>query len=111
MVLEETVHPYITRVFELIEDSRNFYIVMEHVNGGNLYEKIRTMHRFSEDQAAEMIKQLLLALNYMHELCIMHRDLKPENILYEESDDGQITIKLTDFGFATRFGSGKKETI
>ena len=41
----------------------------------------------------------------------MHRDLKPENILYEESDDGQITIKLTDFGFATRFGSGKKETI
>ena len=56
MVLEETVHPYITRVFELIEDSRNFYIVMEHVNGGNLYEKIRTMHRFSEDQAAEMIK-------------------------------------------------------
>ena len=47
----------------------------------------------------------------MHELCIMHRDLKPENILYEESDDGQITIRLTDFGFATRFGPEMKETI
>ena len=45
-VLEETDHPYITRVFELIEDSRNYYIVMEHVPGGNLYEKLRTMHAF-----------------------------------------------------------------
>ena len=49
LVLEETVHPYITRVFELIEDSRNFYIVMEHVPGGNLYEKIRNVHAFSEE--------------------------------------------------------------
>ena len=41
----------------------------------------------------------------------MHRDLKPENLLCEEDDDGEIVIKLTDFGFATRFGEERKETI
>ena len=41
----------------------------------------------------------------------MHRDLKPENLLCEEDEDGEIVIKLTDFGFATRFGEERKETI
>ena len=50
------MHPYITRVFELIEDSRNYYIVMEHVPGGNLYEKIRTVQSFSEQNAATIIR-------------------------------------------------------
>ena len=50
-----------------------------------------------------MIKQLCLALNYMHELKIMHRDLKPENLLCEKNENGQVMVKLTDFGFATYF--------
>ena len=89
-VLEETVHPHITRVFELMEDDRCYYIVMELVSGGNLFDMIRSKRRFSEDQAANIIKQLLLALNYMHGMNIMHRDLKPENLLCETSDDGSI---------------------
>ena len=86
--LEETVHPHITRVFELMEDDRCYYIIMELVSGGNLFDMIRSKHRFSESDAANIIKQLLLALNYMHGLNIMHRDLKPENLLCENSDDG-----------------------
>ena len=54
-----------------------------------------------------MIKQLCLALNYMHTKNIMHRDLKPENLLCEKNDDGKIIIKLTDFGFATYFDPAK----
>lgn len=48
-VLEETQHPHITRVFELMEDSRNYYIIMELVSGGNLFEKIKSLRHFSED--------------------------------------------------------------
>ena len=87
-MLEETVHPHITRVFELMEDARCYYIIMELVTGGNLFDMIRSKRQFTEGQAANIIKQLLLALNYMHSLNIMHRDLKPENLLCETSDDG-----------------------
>ena len=64
-VLELTQHPNITRIFELLEDSKHYYIVMEVITGGNLLDKITRMQMFTERQAAGVIKQLLLALNYM----------------------------------------------
>ena len=76
---------------------------MELIGGGNLFDKIKSMRVFQESQATNVIKQLCLALNYMHNKNIMHRDLKPENLLCEQSSDGSITVKLTDFGFATYF--------
>ena len=82
-VLEATFHPHITRIFELMEDDRYYYIVMELISGGNLLEMIGKKRSFSESDAANIIKQILLALNYMHGLKIMHRDLKPENLLCE----------------------------
>lgn len=110
-VLEDTVHPHITRVFELMEDSRCYYIIMELVSGGNLFDMIKQERQFSEEKAASVIKQLCLALNYMHGLNIMHRDLKPENLLCEKNDDGQVMVKLTDFGFATYFDPDKPQTL
>ena len=112
-ILEVTQHPNITRIFELMEDDKNFYIVMELVSGGNLFTKIRTLRRFTEQQAAQIIKQVLLALNFMHSKNIMHRDIKPENILCESSEatNDQIDVKLTDFGFATKYTPGVDETL
>ena len=54
----------------------------------------------TERFSADIIKQLLLALNYMHQQNIAHRDVKPENILLSKEADGSLNIKLTDFGFA-----------
>ena len=65
-ILESTVHPNITRIFELMEDSRNYYIVMEVITGGDLLKKIGRLQRFTEAQAIGVIHQLLLALNFMH---------------------------------------------
>ena len=86
-MLEETVHPHITRVFELMEDNRCYYIIMELISGGNLFDMIRKERSFSETKASTIIKQLCLALNYMHGLNIMHRDLKPENLLCELNEN------------------------
>ena len=55
------------RVFELLQDDANFYIVTELVTGGELYEHIIKVKRISERSAADVIKQLLLAISYMHE--------------------------------------------
>ena len=65
-VLEQTQHPHITRVFDLVEDEKNFYIVAELVAGGELLKKILELKSFTEQQACDVIKQLLLALNCMH---------------------------------------------
>ena len=54
--LEETVHPHITRVFELMEDDRCYYIIMELVSGGNLFDMIKNRRKFSEADAANIIK-------------------------------------------------------
>ena len=114
-VLEITQHPHITRIFELMEDERNYYIIAEFMAGGHLLDKITQLRQFSEQQAASVVKQMLLALNFMHGKNIMHRDLKPENILCERSADvgeDEIFIKLTDFGFATKYDpNGQKHTL
>ena len=91
-----------------MEDTNNYFIVAELMAGGNLLERLcnKQPQRFTESEAADVIRQMLLALNFMHSKNIMHRDLKPENILCEDSagmQGDEIVIKLTDFGFATKF--------
>lgn len=80
-VLEEADHPNITRVFELMEDSQSFFVVMEFCSGGNLLDRVIKMRSLTEKVAVDIVDQILLALNYMHKAQMMHRDLKPENML------------------------------
>ena len=65
-MLTKTDHPSIVRVLELLEDDVNFYIISELVDGGELYDYIIKNKMFTEERSAKLIKQLLLALNYMH---------------------------------------------
>ena len=103
-VLEATDHPNITRVFELLEDNKSYYVIMELISGGNLLEKVIEMKKLTEPIAADVVNQILLSLSYMHERKITHRDMKPENLLCEVEDDNKrINVKLTDFGFACFF--------
>ena len=65
-VLQNTDHPHIVRVMELLEDEAKFYIVSELVSGGELYDYIIKKKKLSEKKSANIIKQILLAINYMH---------------------------------------------
>ena len=100
-VLEETAHPNIMRIYELLHDDKFYYIVSEYIRNGELYDFIVQRGSLSEKEVMIIAKQLFFALNYMHSNNIMHRDIKPENILIDSIED--LYIKLTDFGFAAFF--------
>ena len=114
--LEKLDHPHIVRVFDLLEDEENVYIVSELMDM-NLKELTDIMeeksHKFTEAQIANIVYQLTLALNYIHVSNTIHRDLKLENILVqiedEEEDNIHKTIcKITDFGLATVIKENKE---
>ena len=100
-------HPHIVRLIEYATDAvvskgdgsqiRVAYLVLELATGGELFQHIVTSSRFGEKIARYYFKQLVSALEHMHQLGIYHRDLKPENILL----DTQLNLKITDFGFST----------
>jgi len=108
-ILRKISHPNITNVYEIFEDSKKYYIMMEYLQGGELFEAITKAGSFSEFSAGKIMKQLLAAVNYLHNNNIVHRDLKPENImLTSEPKEGNYEIKLIDFGAARQFIPGKK---
>lgn len=74
-------HPYIIQLVQDIETINNMYLVLELVRGGDLFDAITRVTRFSENQSKVMVKHLASAMAYMHALSIVHRDIKPENLL------------------------------
>ncbi|KAJ4963781.1 hypothetical protein NE237_023720 [Protea cynaroides] len=89
-------NPFVVRFFYSFTCRDNLYLVMEYLNGGDLYSLLRNVGCLEEDAARRYIAELVLALEYLHSLGIVHRDLKPDNILI--AHDGHI--KLTDFGLS-----------
>jgi len=99
-------HPNIARLYGVYESSDNLQFVMDSMTGGQLFERFRKVGRFPEDEAADVCRQILLAVNYIHQHGIVHRDIKLENFVYEKPDSKQL--KLIDFGFSKMFSSNMK---
>ncbi|XP_059638103.1 probable serine/threonine protein kinase IRE4 isoform X2 [Cornus florida] len=89
-------NPFVVRFFYSFTSRDNLYLVMEYLNGGDLYSLLKKVGCLEEDVARTYIAELVLALEYLQSLGIVHRDLKPDNILI--AHDGHI--KLTDFGLS-----------
>ena len=96
-VLKLVDHPNIIKMEGLYESRTHIYIVMEKLNGGELFERIVGRPRFSEEETAKLIRPLLESVAYIHDLGIVHRDLKPENIL---CGDNLEDLKIADFGLS-----------
>ena len=99
-ILGSKSHPKIIRIVDLLEDQNNYYIVSEIVEGGELFKRLKDHESFSEDQAVNIVHQIMLGLNYLHLQSITHRDMKPENILLTSKDPNNFDIKISDLGFA-----------
>ncbi|XP_035824070.1 calcium/calmodulin-dependent protein kinase type 1-like, partial [Aplysia californica] len=87
-VLRRLSHPNIVRLVDVFEDKTHVYLVMELVTGGELFDRIVEKGSYTEKDASHLIRQVLEAVDYMHDRGVVHRDLKPENLLfYSPADD------------------------
>ncbi|URE07602.1 serine threonine-protein kinase [Musa troglodytarum] len=91
-------HPNIVRFKEVVLTPTHLAIVMEYAAGGELFERICSAGRFSEDEARYFFQQLISGVSYCHSMEICHRDLKLENTLLDGSPTPRV--KICDFGYS-----------
>ncbi|HDP69991.1 MAG TPA: serine/threonine protein kinase [Actinobacteria bacterium] len=94
-------HPNIVTLHEFVQDERNYYLIMEYINGVTLSKILRPGMPLSLDQSIAIASQVCIALECAHSNYVIHRDIKPENIMLLR--DGRV--KVTDFGIAKLLGT------
>lgn len=98
-IMQRIKHDHCVQLYEIFENKKKLYIVMEILTGGELFDSIVAKGNYSEKDAATVVYTVSTALNYLHSEGIVHRDLKPENLIYS-SDADDAVLKITDFGLA-----------
>jgi len=108
-ILSKMDHPNIVKYYETYEDEVYINIVMEYLQGEDLFKLIssKTQDDFTEKDIAEIISCILRALSYIHNQGVVHRDIKPENILFSKNGSYE-SLKLIDFGLSTGFKTDSK---
>lgn len=92
-------HKYVVGMKEVLASRTKIFIVLELVTGGELFDKIVSEGKFSEEMARFYCRQLVEGVEYCHNLGVCHRDLKPENLLLDE----QGNLKISDFGLSALY--------
>jgi serine/threonine protein kinase len=105
-IMNSLEHPNIVKVVDFFEEIDSYYIVMEEMAGGDVFDRIMDNHQYTEKDARDLGKILLQAVAYLHKKGIAHRDLKPQNLLLQSKEDNAM-IKIADFGFARRVHTPK----
>uniref|UniRef100_A0A803Y7Y0 Calcium/calmodulin-dependent protein kinase type 1G n=1 Tax=Meleagris gallopavo TaxID=9103 RepID=A0A803Y7Y0_MELGA len=108
-VLKKIKHENIVTLEDIYESTTHFYLVMQLVSGGELFDRILERGVYTEKDASVVIHQVLTAVKYLHENGIVHRDLKPENLLYLTPEENS-KIMITDFGLSKMEQNGIMST-
>lgn len=98
-ILRSLQHPCIIAVEDVFETPETLFIIMELVEGGELFDRVVSAGHLSEEIAKLLFYQMVCGIKYLHDKDISHRDLKPENILLA-SDAEETLVKVTDFGLS-----------
>lgn len=102
-ILKKVNHPNIIALKELFDTPDKLYLIMELVTGGELFDKIVEKGSYTESEAGQLVRKIVSAVDYLHNLGIVHRDLKPENLLLKRADN-DLEIAIADFGLSKIVG-------
>ena len=87
-------HKNITKILEVFNDEEYMLIIMEYINGGNLFSFVKKRRKLSEKMAKFLFRQIILGIQHIHSKNVVHRDIKLENILIDFDNN----VKICDFG-------------
>ncbi|KAJ3281514.1 Serine/threonine-protein kinase brsk1 [Borealophlyctis nickersoniae] len=96
-------HPNVLQLYDVYETDKELFLILEHVEGGELFDYLVKKGRLSESEALTFFQQIMLGIDFCHRHLICHRDLKPENLLL----DKDLNVKIADFGMASLQVTGK----
>ena len=102
-IISRLKHPNIIYVEKIIEDEKNYYIIMEYCEKGELFDYIVEKERLNPTEASMFFYQLINGVSYIHKQGFAHRDLKPENLLLTKDK----ILKIIDFGLCHDFNNKK----
>jgi len=102
-ILKKVNHPNIIALKELFDTPDKLYLVMELVTGGELFDKIVEKGSYTESEASQLVRRIVSAVDYLHNMGIVHRDLKPENLLLKRPDN-DLEVAIADFGLSKIVG-------
>ncbi|KAJ2777896.1 Calmodulin-dependent protein kinase cmk2 [Coemansia javaensis] len=98
-IVRQLQHPNIVRLLDWFESKDKYYLVFQLCTGGELFQKIIDLERFTEQDAARLIRCGFGSIAYLHQHNIVHRDIKPENFIFLD-DSKDAPLMLADFGIA-----------
>ena len=101
-IIKKLNHINVIYVYQIIENTENFYIIMEYCEKGELFDYIVEKRRLSEDESSIFFYQLINGVEHIHNKKIAHRDLKPENLLLNKNK----ILKIIDFGLSHNIKDG-----
>jgi 5'-AMP-activated protein kinase catalytic alpha subunit len=103
IILKSLMHKNLIQIYSVIEDPSTIFLIMEYVNGGELFEYICLKQRLIETEACKFYQDIISGIEYLHKQGIVHRDLKPENLLLTNKKE----IKIVDFGLSNIYKKGE----
>lgn len=103
IIMKLIQHPNIMALYDVWENKGELYLVLEYIEGGELFNHLITKGRLDEAEAVNYFSQIIYGVDYCHRFNICHRDLKPENLLLDKYKN----IKIADFGMAALETSGR----
>ncbi|BHF75339.1 Ribosomal protein S6 kinase alpha-2 [Sparganum proliferum] len=98
--------PHVVTLRDVYDFESKVYLVMDYLDGGELFDKILRQNFFSEKEASAVLEVLARTLAALHSQMVVHRDLKPSNILYADHSGSPESIRICDFGFAKQLRAG-----
>lgn len=96
IIMKLISHPNIMGLYDVWENKNDLYLILEYIEGGELFDYLIKRGRLQEFEAINYFKQIIHGISYLHQFNICHRDLKPENLLLDTNKN----IKIADFGMA-----------